>query len=441
MPTLRKDRGNVWLARVVVDGKEVDSRFFPPGRRMGAEWMAARQWEVDRKKEYLEARESTRAIRTGLERLLAWGNSYLEEVRQTMSLATYKEKQLHLAAFFAFCRKEGITALEDITRPVAYAFLAGIRAAKQEEAEASLAASDRPREAAAPPDRRRKGKIGHPSGVANKYRKNLLAAWNWGAGYLEGFPQGKSPFAMVREFPVEERERYVPPEEDVVKVLKLAKGQDLVMLLVFYYTGARAGEVFRLSWTRDIRLDAGKIRLQDRKTKDGKPRVRWNDMDPELVRALAWWREARPCQVDNVFMQTHCASALGQPFKHRSKFCARLCRRAGVKPFVFYSIRHISAHLAFRDGGISAAKSLLGHYLATTTDEYLRKMGLFTDQLAIQTSLAHSEIGLAGSGLMEHVVAEDALRRTKLQREINMPREMRAHEACCNQESVTNRLQ
>ena len=472
MPTKRKDRSNAWLARVVLEGRQVASLQFPPGRKKGPEWTAAKQWEVDTKKHIQESlaqgntlfqaldklglnpgpqlaaelrKESpNRPIPMGLEKLLAWGDSYLEEVRQSMSQSTYDEKKSHMEAFFAFCREQGITGLADITKPVAYKFLAGIRAAKQQEAAARLAARARPEdetptmETDAP---KFKGKIGNPASVANKYRKNLLAAWNWGIDFVEGFPQGKSPIAMVKEFPVEETERYVPPEEDVVKVLELAKGQDLVMLLVFYYTGARAGEVFRLSWTRDIRLETGKIRLQDRKTKDGKPRVRWNDMHPELVNALAWWQEARPCRVDNVFMQTHCAGALGLPFRHRSKFCARLCRRAGVKPFVFYSIRHVSAHLAFRDGGISAAKSLLGHYHATTTDDYLRKMGLYTDQCAIQASLSKSGIGLAGADLMEHLVAEGSLRHERLQEDKKMPREVRTHEAFCNRELVTDRLQ
>ena len=107
---------------------------------------------------------------------------------------------------------------------------------------------------------------------------------------------------------------------------------------------------------------------------------------------------------------------------------------------MFYSIRHVSAHLAFRDGGISAAKSLLGHYHATTTDEYLRKMGLYTDQEAIQASLSKTDIGLAGAALMARFMTEGELQRSELQR-TERPHEARTHEAFCNQESVTSRLQ
>ena len=54
---LRKDRGNAWLARVIIDGKTVDTKFFLAGRPKGPEWIAARQWEIVRKKEFLEGQK------------------------------------------------------------------------------------------------------------------------------------------------------------------------------------------------------------------------------------------------------------------------------------------------------------------------------------------------------------------------------------------------
>lgn len=55
--------------------------------------------------------------------------------------------------------------------------------------------------------------------VANKYRKNPLAAWTWGMDFFEDFPQMVSPFLKVKPFPVKRNDRYVSPEEDVIKVL------------------------------------------------------------------------------------------------------------------------------------------------------------------------------------------------------------------------------
>ncbi len=119
MPTLRKDRGNVWLARVVVNGREVDSKFFPPGRKKGPEWMAARQWEVQRKEEYLRSQKK-KAIPTGSELLLAWGDQYLAHAERTMSHSTYTEKKTVMQALFAYCREENITSVDELTKPMLY---------------------------------------------------------------------------------------------------------------------------------------------------------------------------------------------------------------------------------------------------------------------------------------------------------------------------------
>ena len=102
-----------------------------------------------------------------------------------------------------------------------------------------------------------------------------------------------------------------------------------MLLTYLLYRGPARREVFRLSWDRDVQLQAGMIRLTDHKGGGGAQHVRWQKMHPELIKALAWWRDARPCTVDNVFMQTHCDGALGEPFRQRNKFMARLCERAG----------------------------------------------------------------------------------------------------------------
>lgn len=391
MPTLRKDRQNMWMGRVIVDGEQIASRMFPAGRKGGPEWRAAKEWE---ERETRKAKEQGRMTLTDCGLLLSWGNQYLAHVERSMSKQTFVEKSTVMREFFGFCSGSGISTLPGVSTARAYAFLAGVSDARGP----------------------RRG---------NVYRKNLLAAWNWGKVYVEGFPQGVSPFEVVRPFQAEHDERYVPPEEDVVKVLKVAQGQDLIMLLTFFFTGARRGEVFRLSWSRDVNLDEGRIRLTDHKGKDGRERVRWCDIHPELGKALEWWRAARPCKVDNVFMQLHCDGALGEPFKQRSKLMGLLCKRAGVKPFGFHAIRHCSAAVTFKAVGLNGAQIFLGHSRATTTDRYVRSAGLYGSQEGILSALGASLIG---------TVAEDLLEKV-------MPHEVRTHEAYCNRELVTDRLQ
>lgn len=417
MPTIRKDRDNAWMARVNINGLQVASQMFTPGRKKGPEWTAAKSWEVKTKsaiegllqqgltlpqtlkqlglksKLQLENENPAPQTPTGLERLLAWGDKYLDHAKRTMTRQTYVEKQTVLQAFFSYCSEEGIFSPDAVTKPMAYQFLADVA------------------------DERSNNR-------ANVYRKNLLAAWNWGLDFVEGFPTA-AVFERIRPFPVDHGVRYVPPEEDVIAVLKQAQGQDLVMLLTYYFTGARRGEVFRLSWDRDVQLRAGMIRLTDHKGGGGAQHVRWQKMHPELTKALVWWRDARPCTVDNVFMQTHCDGALGEPFRQRNKFMARLCERAGVKPFGFHALRHKSAAIIFVAQGLDAAQILMGHSQATTTNIYVRSAGLYSDQGSIATALGESGIGHAASELLEKI----------------MPHEVRTHEAFCNRESVTTRFQ
>ena len=394
MPTKLKSRGNCWLARVVIDGQQVDSKVFPPGRSKGPEWMAAKTWEVERKKEFLELRERQRKTLTGFGLLLAWGEAYLDHVGRTMSRITLTEKQTVMQALFGYCREAGLTGVEDLTRSTWTLFLTKV-------------ASERgPRR-------------------ANVYRKNLLAAWNWAVDSgFPGFPQAHCPLERIRPFPVEAGVRYVPPEEDVIKVLQQAHGQDLVMLLTYYYTGARRGEVFRLLWS-DVNFDSGSIRLVDHKGRDGSPRSRWVPMHPELAKALRWWQAVRPCVVDNVFMQEHCDGMLGEPFQQRSKLMPRLCRKAGVKPFGFHALRHKAAAITFTAGGLAVAQTLMGHSRATTTDIYVRSAGLSGDRSVMMDALGESSIGIAAEQLLE----------------MEMPRRPEPREAFCKHGSVNNRLQ
>ena len=365
MPTLRKDKGNRWMARVTVDGLQIAAKMFPAGKLHGPEWRAAKEWEEEQRK---LAREG-RVIQTAYERLMAWGDNYLDHACRTMSHSTHVEKQLVMRNFFEWCGEQHITDIEEITPARAYAFLSGISDAKG-------------------------------ANVANKYRKNLLAAWTWGVDFCDDFPQKVSPFYKVKPFPVKKGDRYVPPEEDLIKVLQQTEGQDLVMLLTMYYTGARRGEIFRLTW-HDVLLAEGKIRLRDNKAGNGQERVRWLQMHPELIKALAWWHEARPCKVENVFMQLHCDSRMGEPFTQRLHFMRRLCKKAGVKPFGFHAIRHKSAAITFVASGLNAAQILMGHYRATTTDRYTKSAGLYSDQGEILAALGSSGIGQAVGGLLE----------------------------------------
>ncbi|WP_367891721.1 tyrosine-type recombinase/integrase [Bilophila wadsworthia] len=187
--------------------------------------------------------------------------------------------------------------------------------------------------------------------------------------------------------------------------MQQAEGQDLVFLLTLYFIGARRGEVFRLTW-RDVNFEEGKIRLSDNKAGNGQKRVRWLQMHPELIKALSWWEQARPCKVENVFMQVHCNSHMGEPFRAKAHFMETLCKRAGVEPFGFHAIRHKSAAITFVGSGLNSAQILMGHYRATTTDRYIKSAGLYSDQGEILAALGGSEIGQMVGDLLERKIPQ-----------------------------------
>ena len=385
MPTLLKKMGNAWQARVFADGKQIASKIFPSGKKGGPEWREAKAWEEQQKAAFLAGVKT----RSAFDLLLAWGEGFLEHTKRTTSPKDLAEKTRIMNAFFVYCRQSGINRIEDVTPPKVYSFLSGICDAKG-------------------------------GNVANKYRKRLMTAWTWGIDFVEGFPQGGPPFKKVNTFPSVKKERYVPSETDIIKVMGEAKGQDFVMLMAFYYTGARANEIFRLTWS-DIDFTTNMIRLTDRKTKGKGMRERFLPMHAELVKALKWWRGARPCMVNNVFMRVDHHAGLGQPFTARAQLMPKLCERAGVKPFGFHALRHKAAAVTFTTGGLNAAQALLGHSRATTTDGYVRSAGLYADMNIIPEILSNNPIGKAISEMAE---------------EIEMPPEVRTQEAICKQALV-----
>jgi integrase len=116
--------------------------------------------------------------------------------------------------------------------------------------------------------------------AANKDRKNLVAAWNWGMKYMNPPLPGPNP-CLVDRMPEVREPRYVPPEEDFWKVYAVAEGQDKVMLLVFLHLAARRGEVFRLTWA-DVDFGNNRAILWTRKRMGGSFEYDWLPMTAEL---------------------------------------------------------------------------------------------------------------------------------------------------------------
>ncbi|MGV1098716.1 tyrosine-type recombinase/integrase [Thiovibrio sp. JS02] len=211
--------------------------------------------------------------------------------------------------------------------------------------------------------------------AANKERKNLVAAWNWGMKYM-GLP-APNP-CLVDRFPEQRHDRYVPPEEDFWKVYKAADNErDRIMLLAYLHLAARRSELFGLRW-QDVDFEEAKVRLYTRKRRDGSLEYDWLPMTDELHEALQRLHEQRIGEW--VFPEPE----TGKPYLYRQHFMRRLCKRAGVAPFGFHAIRHLTASiLAKSNVPMVDIKEILRHRNLATTERYIKRLSSLRPALQV----------------------------------------------------------
>ena len=216
--------------------------------------------------------------------------------------------------------------------------------------------------------------------AANKDRKNIISAWNYGRIYMNSVLPPPNP-CVVKKMPEIRQPRYVPPAADFWKIYNLTEGQNRVLLLTFLHTAARRSEVFRLT-VSDLDFENNRVRLSTRKREGGNLEYDWLPMTAELKKELSLWLEHRPLKnKPHVFMclekRPFHFEHYGEPFKFRAKFMKKLCALAGVKPFGFHAIRHLTASQLYSMGySVATIQALLRHKSAGTTERYLRTLGL-----------------------------------------------------------------
>lgn len=103
--------------------------------------------------------------------------------------------------------------------------------------------------------------------TANKELKYLRALFNWGMRPERQFFTG-NPTTGYSFMPVEKRLKYVPPKEDVLRVILAADPDTQDYLWTIAMTMARVGEINNLTWD-DINLKERYLVLYTRKKKGG----------------------------------------------------------------------------------------------------------------------------------------------------------------------------
>jgi integrase len=326
MPYFNEKRGR-WCASKEIDGKRKQKWFRTKGE--------AKAWEAQQNAESWTKAETLAVT------VLEVCNRYLDDVQDRMHVRTYKDKVTCCKRFLKVLPHGA--SVDDLNPDIAQAFFA----------------------------KQRKSRGPSP---ANRDRKNLAALWTW-AKELK-IVSGENPFLACKEYPVDEKVRYVPPVEDMERILATETGAVRLWLLAMLHTAGRRGELFRMKWS-DVDFDAGMIRLWTRKRKTGVLVGKWIRMTRALAAELKPY-EAR-ARSEFVFCQED-----GQPFTSRQALMRRVCKRAKVRYFSFHAIRHLSACMLDKAMlPLTDIQKVLRHTRATTTDHYLRslmdKPGAVTD--------------------------------------------------------------
>ena len=319
MPYKRKRKNRVeWIADVMRGGTRYYKMFNTKGDAIA--------WESGIRKSPIE---DLMIPSTSLA-LIEWANKYLEYAKVKFTEKTFCEKK---SAFKGFFKEVDPSVTVDQLKPInVLNYLRG-QATKR-------------------------------SGyAANKERKNLLAAWNWGIKYLN--LSSPNP-CLTERFPETRQTRYIPPEADYWKVFEILSGQDRVMFLAYLHLAARRSELFRLRWD-DVDFSNHRARIGTRKRLGGSLEYDWLPMTDELFNAMLIHRQS--AKTEWVFPNPE----NGEPFKARQHYMERVCKRAGVKSFGLHAVRHLTASiLAQEDVPMVTIQRILRHKQLTTTERYIR---------------------------------------------------------------------
>jgi integrase len=195
--------------------------------------------------------------------------------------------------------------------------------------------------------------------LANKHFRWLKALFNHDDRIL-------NPCKGISPYPLRPKKRYVPPMEDVKKVLSIANKEQENYLLTIIHTAGRVREINRLK-PEDIGPKFEYVILRTRKAKNSDEVEREIQANKILKRVL----KQLPLKGEYIFTNKRTKTK----YDYRDKFLITLCDKAKVKPFTFHCLRHLSASLmADARVPLPEIQKILGHQRATTTDIYLRSI-------------------------------------------------------------------
>lgn len=202
--------------------------------------------------------------------------------------------------------------------------------------------------------------------LANRNLKLIKALFNHG---IRKKMFTVNPVSGIPLYPVKKSMHYIPPFEDIRKVLVVANEEQRRYLLALIYTAGRVRELNALKW-EDVFPDYLILRTKKSKNSDIVDRkIPLNQPMQNLIASLEKTSEEKTCEY--VFVNKRTKTR----YDYRKKMMHTLCKNAKVRLFTFHALRHFTASF-LDDAGtpLTAIKDLLGHQRSTTTDLYLQSL-------------------------------------------------------------------
>ena len=214
--------------------------------------------------------------------------------------------------------------------------------------------------------------------TANKELRILRSLFNFGIQAPRHWIK-ENPTLGLQFFPIEKKEKYVPPKEDVIKVVMAADLDTQDYLWTIICTMGRVGEINRLQW-KDVNLAEMYLVLYTRKKRGGHLTPRRIPLNQRLFNVLSERFKRRDQDKPWVFWHRYWSEKAGDwvsgPYIDRKKIMTTLCAKAGVKYFRYHALRHFGASMLDHDKvPIGTVQRILGHENRLTTEIYLHSIG------------------------------------------------------------------
>ena len=348
-----------WFARFMMDGKIYKKEGFQK-KSKALEWEANERYKI-RHPEPLESKPTPLTFALVSNKYL---QTYSSDFHQKN---TYRQKAFVYRTFITFLQEDPV--IEELAPPDITKYLKARKDANNlsglDEKDLTIEQKEFLKEFSFLVKRR--GSDGNK--VANRDLKEFKALFTW--ANAQTIIQ-HNPVINLTPYPEEENLRYIPPVEDINRVILVATDFELDFIQTIYHTLGRLSEILRLGWP-DINFEKRTVKLRTRKRKGGQIQSDLVPMSETLFRCLKKRWDDRDKPSPYVF-----AKPDGGVYTKDDKFIREmmeiLCKKAGVKKFGFHAIRHHVA-MILEDSGkatLREIQKMLRHQRPTTTDNYLK---------------------------------------------------------------------